>query len=123
MIKIQNIMSHQTIHPAAVLLLILIAISGYQCQQVEKNNESPVYLDWTITDSIVELAIEQEIYHHPEITSHLIDVQVINGIASLSGSTDNILAKERSAEVAATVKGVKRGSQQHPGEMHGGGGL
>jgi osmotically-inducible protein OsmY len=39
--------------------------------------------------------------------SHLVDVETKDGIVTLSGSVDNLLAKDRAVELARTVKGVR----------------
>ena len=41
------------------------------------------------------------------ISSHLIDIDTIDGIVTLKGSADNILSKERAAEIAKMIKGVR----------------
>lgn len=100
-------MLRETKYQLIVTMMIVTALSGYRCQQAERDSDIPFYTNWVITDSIIEWAVEEEILHHPEVPSHLIDVEVVNGIARLSGSTDNILARERAAEIAGAIKGVK----------------
>lgn len=41
------------------------------------------------------------------VSAHLIDVWTDKGIVTLTGSVDNILAKERATEIAETTKGVR----------------
>ena len=43
----------------------------------------------------------------PSIRAHLIDVTVSEGIVTLDGSVDNLLAKRRSERIAEAVKGVR----------------
>jgi osmotically-inducible protein OsmY len=62
----------------------------------------PELTDMSITD-----AVEDELLMDSAIPSHLIDVITIEGIVTLEGSVDNILAKERAARVAGIVKGVR----------------
>jgi osmotically-inducible protein OsmY len=42
---------------------------------------------------------------HPAVPSNDIGVSVIEGIAKLKGSVDNILAQEHPTRIAETVKG------------------
>jgi len=60
-----------------------------------------------ISNHDIQLAVENEFKHDAGVSYHLVDVRVHDGIVTLEGSVDNILAKERAAEVARTVKGVK----------------
>ncbi|HEX2277098.1 MAG TPA: BON domain-containing protein [Candidatus Tectomicrobia bacterium] len=41
------------------------------------------------------------------VPAHLIDVNTRDGIVTLSGWVDNLLAKERAGEIAESVKGVR----------------
>ncbi len=58
--------------------------------------------DETISDTVVD-----ELVHDPVVEAHWIDVVSQDGIATLSGRVENILAKERSALIAGTVMGVR----------------
>lgn len=58
--------------------------------------------DQEITD-----AIEDELRYDPAISPATLDIHTENGIVTLRGSTDNLLAKERAARVSETVKGVR----------------
>lgn len=60
-----------------------------------------------LPDQEVADAIEDEILIDNAILLNNIDVSVQNGIATLSGQVDNILAKERAARIAGVVRGVK----------------
>ncbi len=60
-----------------------------------------------ISDRDIIFAVETELLVDEQVASHLIDVNCIDGIVNLSGSVDNILTKERSEKIAATVKGVR----------------
>ena len=92
------------------LVIVFFAMAGilsYSCQQNQRESGVPIYTDWTLTDSIIERAVQEELNHHPEVPSHLIDVTSVNGVVALTGSIDNLLAKERAVEIARAVKGVK----------------
>lgn len=58
--------------------------------------------DKEITDAIINQFISGK-----GVSSHLIDVETIDGIVTLKGSTDNILGKESAAEIAKMIKGVR----------------
>jgi len=60
-----------------------------------------------ITDTSISDAIEDELLLDRNIRAHLIDVTTSEGIVTLSGSVDNILAKQRARRIAEMVKGVR----------------
>lgn len=59
------------------------------------------------SDSDVTTAIETNLWEDQAVPSHNIDVEVKNGIVSLTGSVYNILARERATAIAEDVKGVR----------------
>lgn len=62
----------------------------------------PEISDQGITDAVVdELAMDFA------VTAATINVSTTDGVVSLSGSTNNLLAKKRAARIARTVKGVR----------------
>jgi osmotically-inducible protein OsmY len=61
----------------------------------------------TITDTNIEIAVEDELARDQAVPSHLVDIQSIDGIVTLTGSVNNLLAKERALAIAETVKGVR----------------
>jgi osmotically-inducible protein OsmY len=63
--------------------------------------------DREISDQNISDAIEDELLFDQGVFSHKINVKTSLGIVTLSGEVDNLLAKERSAELAKTVKGVR----------------
>ena len=58
-------------------------------------------------DKEITEVVEKELMLQPDVASHLIDVSTDDGIVMLSGTVDNLLAKERATEIAMAVKGVK----------------
>ncbi len=60
-----------------------------------------------LTDVSISDAVENQLLMDRAVPSHLIDVITVDGIVTLSGSVDNILAKERAAKIARIVKGVR----------------
>lgn len=61
----------------------------------------------TIADRDVAEKVEQEILFDPATPSNDIDVTTEGGIVTLSGTVDNLLAKQRAARIAETVRGVR----------------
>jgi osmotically-inducible protein OsmY len=60
-----------------------------------------------VTDTNIEIAIEDELMQDQAVPSYLVDIACTNGIVTLTGSVDNLLAKERALAIAETVKGVR----------------
>jgi len=60
-----------------------------------------------ITDTNIEIAIDDALMQDQAVSSYLVDVSCANGVVTLSGSVDNILAKDRALAIAETVKGVR----------------
>ncbi len=63
--------------------------------------------DQDFTDEKITVAIESDLYVDEGVSSHLIDVSVNRGIVALSGSVDNLLAKERAILIAQNIRGVR----------------
>lgn len=78
----------------SVLLSLVVIVSDVQAE--------PEMTDQTISDKI-----DNELLFDRGVTSSKIDVDTTNGIVTLSGEVNNILARERSARIAETVKGVR----------------
>lgn len=60
-----------------------------------------------LTDDGITDRIETEMLFQAEVPAYFIDVSTSNGIVTLTGSTDNILAKQEAENVAMAVKGVE----------------
>jgi osmotically-inducible protein OsmY len=60
-----------------------------------------------IKDIEITLAIERKLQNDKGVPAHLIDVQTRHGIVTLSGLVENLLARDRAAELATTLKGVR----------------
>lgn len=63
--------------------------------------------DKPITDIQITDAVEDEFIFDQAVPLNEIDVKTDAGVVRLTGAVDNILAKERAARLAETVKGVK----------------
>ncbi len=60
-----------------------------------------------LSDQEITKAVNSELMLNPTTPFHMIDVSTSEGIVTLSGSVDNILAKDRAVKIARTVKGVR----------------
>ena len=61
----------------------------------------------TVNDPTISDAVEDQLLLDHTFFSDLIDITTVDGVVTLSGSVDNILAKERAARIAEKVKGVR----------------
>ena len=70
---------------------------------------SPVLAKETkdIKDIDITLAVERQLQKDAGVPAHLIDVRTRDGIVTLSGPVENLLARERAAEISETIKGVR----------------
>lgn len=83
-------------------LIVMSAAAPAIIRAAEYREEEKNIPDNDITEA-VEFALELD----EAVESHLIDVITRDGIVSLSGSVDNILARDRAARVAESIKGVR----------------
>jgi osmotically-inducible protein OsmY len=58
------------------------------------------------SDAAVVQAIEHRFETAPGVPSYLINVTAKNGVVTLSGAVDDMLAKDRAGQLAATIPGV-----------------
>lgn len=63
--------------------------------------------DQPLSDQGISDAVEDELLFDQAVPSNRIDVQVKEGVVRLTGTVNNILARERAARIAETVKGVR----------------
>lgn len=66
-----------------------------------------VFSQEPLDDKDIADAIENEYLFDHAIDVNQVDVQVVDGIAELTGTVDNIKAKERAGNIAGLVKGVR----------------
>ncbi len=52
-------------------------------------------------------AVENELMLNTSIHSNSIDVEIQDGIVTLSGSVNNLLSKDRALKITGTIKGVR----------------
>jgi osmotically-inducible protein OsmY len=60
-----------------------------------------------LTDVSISDAVEDELDMDSAVPLYGIDVVTVDGVVTLSGTVDNILAKDRAARIARMVKGVR----------------
>ena len=60
-----------------------------------------------VADADITAAIETLLTNKKGLTAHLIKVQARQGIVALTGSVDNLLARQRAEEIALAVRGVR----------------
>jgi osmotically-inducible protein OsmY len=60
-----------------------------------------------IKDIDITLAVDRQLQNDEGVPAHLINVRTKDGIVTLSGPVENLLARERAAEIAAMIKGVR----------------
>jgi osmotically-inducible protein OsmY len=68
---------------------------------------SPGGVPGSTIDNNTASAVKVFLNEDPHTGSKSIEVHSINGIVTLKGSVDNLLSRERAAEIAKTVKGVR----------------
>ncbi len=59
------------------------------------------------TNQDISQAIETELFLSEQVPSHLIDVNINKGIVTLSGTVNTIIASQKAANIAETIKGVR----------------
>jgi osmotically-inducible protein OsmY len=79
---------------AMILMVLIISSTGLMAKS-------------QITDKKITDAVEDELWLDKAVPSYTIDVVTVDGIVTLSGTVDNILAKERATRIADIVKGVR----------------
>lgn len=58
-------------------------------------------------DTDIANVVDRELTFDGAVAANMIDVSTADGIVTLTGTVDNLLAKERAARIAETVKGVR----------------
>lgn len=69
---------------------------------------SPLYAKTTdIKDRDITLFLDIQLKHDDAVDAHMIDVTTTDGIVTLSGTVDNLLAKDQAVRIAESIKGVR----------------
>jgi osmotically-inducible protein OsmY len=91
-----------TLNHASVIVGVAAVVMIFGFTAMPLSAAKPVITDLSISD-----AVGDELLMDKAVPSYRITVATVNGIVSLRGSVDNILAKERAARIAGIVKGVR----------------
>ncbi|MDX1376857.1 MAG: BON domain-containing protein, partial [Burkholderiales bacterium] len=59
------------------------------------------------SDAEITLAVGEEIFADPVVPYHAVDVETADGVVTLSGRVDNLLAKSRAARLASPGRGAR----------------
>lgn len=78
----------------------LIVVFGAQTVSAQDNDNQ-------LEDEEITAAVKGVLIDDPGVNAGKVDVDTANGVATLSGTVDNILAKDRSASLAQSVRGVR----------------
>jgi osmotically-inducible protein OsmY len=60
-----------------------------------------------LSDRVIQLAVEDELLRSAAVDGHLIDVDVADGVVTLSGRLNNILAEQIAVGLAERIRGVE----------------
>ncbi len=60
-----------------------------------------------ISDEEIEMAVYTELSFDEAVSSHLLDISSLDGVVTLSGSVDNVLARDRAISIAQSIKSVR----------------
>lgn len=95
--EIMNYMkTMKNIFKTVFILLLALGATGAMAQEEEK-----------ISNERITTAVETELIIRDDVPSYMIDVSTYEGVVTLTGSVPNILAKDRAAAIARTIKGVR----------------
>jgi len=83
--------------PAALAALLLIAGPALSAAATSHD----------LADHDIRSAVEGDFLVDPAVPFHSVEVKVVQGIVTLSGSVDTILARNRAVDLARTIKGVR----------------
>ncbi len=84
---------------ASLLTLGLLALLCTPASAAEKKR--------SITDQGITDAIEQDMIMDKSVPSYKVDVQTSHGIVTLGGTVDNLLARDRTVQIAENIRGVR----------------
>ncbi len=88
-------------HTAYTILILLITV-------IMMTGGSQVFAQGRpLTDGMIMEVIEDEIENDPGVSLNDVDIEVNNGVVTMTGSVRSALAAERAARVAETVRGVR----------------
>ncbi len=59
-----------------------------------------------VTDSEITIELHRQLIESDAVSAHLIDIETTDGVVTLSGTVDHLLAKEQAEKIAENMKGV-----------------
>jgi osmotically-inducible protein OsmY len=83
-----------------MLLAVLVAVGVSQPTQAQNTDDR-------LTSEEISAAVSDELLADTGVSGYQVNVDTENGIVTLSGRANNILAKQRAARIAESVKGVR----------------
>jgi osmotically-inducible protein OsmY len=97
---------------AAALLIATIAAAGVGCSSSPENGEggaeqTAANAGRAVDDSVITAKVKSALIADPTTKAHQIEVETFKGQVQLSGFVDGAEAKERAAQVAKDIEGVK----------------
>lgn len=60
-----------------------------------------------ILDREITLTLQRKLFADDIVSAHLIDIKTTDGVVTLSGTVDHLLARDRSVKIAESMKGVQ----------------
>ncbi|MCB9726920.1 MAG: BON domain-containing protein [Deltaproteobacteria bacterium] len=84
--------------------VIAAAVAALLCVGLQSR---PAHAGRTVDDSTISQRIQDELLYDPMVSSSVTDVSTANGIVTLTGTVNSLVAKERATRIARTVKGVR----------------
>ena len=81
-------------------ITIFIAMGGLSCKAANQSSE-------IVSDSEISLALETQLLLEESVPSHRLEIKTLEGIVTITGEIENLLAKHRAAEIASTLRGVR----------------
>ena len=100
-LKSQNWFRNPAIARSSAMLLIAAGMQSLALQSLQASDEKG------LTDGAITSAVESGFKLDKGILPSDVDVSTSEGIVTLSGSVDNLLAKERAVMAANSIKGVR----------------
>ncbi len=90
------------IHVVLIFLAMVGVLSCTNRPQVKDEDYS-----WEISDSTLRNAVREEFNTHPFVSTADVKIKAEDGIVTLFGTTDNLIEKEKAADIASMIRGVK----------------
>lgn len=90
-----------------IKLISILLISAWAVSCTNNKPQAELKKTFILTDSTLELAIRTEFQVHPYIASEAIQIKADDGIVTLYGTVDNLLACQKAEELVGMIRGVR----------------